>query len=138
MRNGVRISRRELAEHERKMQEMENRGQRKLMEDALKQKREEYWPRRKRPPTAKMAMWYIFISCTAVQTYSMIAMWHFADLSALYSLIGATVGEAISYCAYAAKSARENTKGGIVHDMAMKEQIGNGEAQNGQENEAKG
>ena len=98
MRSGAKIGRRELAEHERKMREMENRGQRKPMA----------------------------------------AMWHFADLSALYSLIGATVGETIAYCAYAAKSARENTEGGIVHDMAMKEQEGNGEAQEGPENEAKG
>lgn len=42
MRSGARIGRRELAEHERKMREMENRGQRKLMADELKQKKEEY------------------------------------------------------------------------------------------------
>jgi hypothetical protein len=138
MRKGARISRRELAEHERKLQEVENQGQRKLMADELKRKREEYWPRPKWPPTAKIALGYIFLSCTVVQIYSMAAMWHFADLSALYSLIGATVGETISYCAYAAKSARENMKGGIVHDMAMKDQEGNGEAQEGPENEAKG
>ena len=77
---------------------------------------------RKWPSTAKMAMGYIFLSCTVVQIYSMIAMWHFADLSALYCLIGATVGEVGAYCAYAAKSAKENTQGGIVHDMAVKSQ----------------
>ncbi len=138
MRRGARISRRELAEHERKLQEVENQGQRKLMADELKRKKEEYWPRPKWPPTAKIALGYIFLSCTAVQIYSMVAMWHFEDLSALYSLIGATVGETISYCAYAAKSARENARGGIVHDMAMKAQEGNGAAQEGPENEAKG
>lgn len=134
----VRLSREELREHERKLRRIEIQGERKLLEEELKQKREEYWPKKKPPNASKVALAYIFISCTAVQLYSMAAMWHFADLSALYSLIGATVGETIAYCAYAAKSAKENTKGGIVHDMAMKEQEGNGEAQDGPENEAKG
>ena len=138
MKRAGRISRRELAEHERRLQEVENQGQRKLMADELKRKKEEYWPRPEWPSVAKIALGYIFLSCTVVQIYSMAAMWHFADLSALYSLIGATVGETIAYCAYAAKSAKENTKGWIVHDMAMKEQEGNGEAQDGPENKAKG
>lgn len=134
----MRLSEEELREHRRKLKRLEIRGERKLLEDELKRKKEEYWPRHKWPSTAKIALGYIFLSCTAVQIYSMAAMWHFADLSALYSLIGATVGETISYCAYAAKSARENARGGIVHDMAMKAQEGNGAAQEGPENEAKG
>lgn len=134
----MRLSEEDLREHKRKLRRIEIQGERKLLEDELKRKKEEYWPRPKWPPTAKIALGYIFLSCTVVQIYSMIAMWHFADLSALYSLIGATVGETISYCAYALKSARENIKGGIVHDMAMKNQKGNGEAQEGPENEAKG
>jgi hypothetical protein len=98
------------------------KGERKLRRDELKRARQEYWPPYKPPTTSKLALAYIFASCTAVQIYSMIAMWHFGDLSALYSLIGATVGEAISYCAYAAKSAKENTVGGITHDLAMLQQ----------------
>ncbi len=74
-----------------------------------------------KPSTAKMALWYIFTSCTIVQIYSMVAMWHFADLTPLVTLIGATVGEAISYCSYSLKSTKENTTGGIVYDMAMQE-----------------
>lgn len=134
----MRLSEEELREHKRKLRRIEIQGERKLLEDELKRKKEEYWPRHKWPSTAKIALGYIFLSCTVVQIYSMAAMWHFADLSALYSLIGATVGETISYCAYAAKSARENARGGIVHDMAMKAQEGNGAAQEGPENEAKG
>lgn len=118
------ITKQEKREHERKLRKIERAGERKLLRDELRAKREEYWPRKKWPSTSKMAMAYIFLSCTVVQIYSMAAMWHFADLSALYSLIGATVGEVISYCAYSAKSAKENSKGGIVHDMAMKAQEG--------------
>lgn len=132
------VSEKEIREHRRKLRQIEKAGEKKLLRDELKKKREEYWPKKKWPSTAKMAMGYIFASCTVVQIYSMAAMWHFADLSALYSLIGATVGEVISYCAYAAKSAKENTKGGIVHDMAMKSQEGATEPSETAEEEAKG
>ena len=76
----VRLSRAELREHERKLKQIEIRGERKLLEAELKRKREEYWPRRRPPSVSKMALAYIFVSCTAVQLYSMAAMWHFADL----------------------------------------------------------
>lgn len=132
------VSEKEIREHRRKLRQIEKAGEKKLLRDELKKKREEYWPKKKWPSTTKMAMGYIFASCTVVQIYSMAAMWHFADLSALYSLIGATVGEVISYCAYAAKSAKENTKGGIVHDMAMKSQEGATEPSETAEEEAKG
>lgn len=132
------ISRKELRKYLRKRRHIEEKGQRKLMKDELKRIKAEYWPKRNRPSTAKMAMAYIFISCTVVQIYSMVAMWHFGDLSALYSLIGATVGEVGAYCAYAAKSAKENTKGGIVHDMALKSQEGATEASEQAQEEAKG
>ena len=134
----MRLSKAELREHERKLRQIEIRGERKLLEAELKQKREEYWPRRKPPSVSKMALAYIFVSCTAVQLYSMAAMWPFADLSALYSLIGATVGEAISYCAYAAKATKENTEGGIVHDMAMRSPETPSEGQEGPQEAAKG
>lgn len=118
-------------EHRKRLRRIQRRGEEALRRRELKAEIEKYWPKKQWPSTAKIALAYIFISCTAVQIYSMVAMWHFADLSALYSLIGATVGEAISYCAYAAKSAKENTEGGIVHDMAMKGQEGQPEPQDG-------
>ena len=132
------ISSKELRKHLRKLRHIDEKGQRKLMKDELKQRKAEYWPKRKWPSTAKMAMAYIFVSCTVVQIYSMVAMWHFGDLSALYSLIGATVGEVGAFCAYAAKSAKENSQGGIVHDMAIKAQEKATEASEQAQEEAKG
>lgn len=132
------LTRKEQREHDAKLRKIRRAGERKLLRDELRMEKEKYWPRKKRPSTAKMAMAYIFASCTVVQIYSMAAMWHFADLSALYSLIGATVGEVISYCAYSAKSAKENTRGGIVHDMAMKSQEGATEPSETASEEAKG
>lgn len=64
----------------------------------------------------------IVVNCTIVELYSMVAMWHFGDLSALYSLIGAVVGESIAYVSYCGKAKKENTKGGITYEMAMQGQ----------------
>lgn len=68
---------------------------------------------------SKICMWAIFINCTLIEAYSMVAMWRFADLSPLYSLIGAVVGESIAYISYCAKSGKENTKGGITYELAI-------------------
>ena len=89
---------------------------------ALRAERRKYRLRIKWPTQSKLGMWYIFISCTAVQIYSMAALWHFADLSPLYALIGATVGEGLTYYAYTAKAKAENTTGGIVYENSLKNQ----------------
>lgn len=89
---------------------------------ALRAERRKYRLKIKWPTQSKLGMWYIFISCTAVQIYSMAAMWHFADLSPLYALIGATVGEGLTYYAYTAKAKAENTTGGIVYENSLKNQ----------------
>lgn len=89
---------------------------------ALKAEKRKYRLKVKWPSQSKLGMWYIFISCTAVQIYSMAAMWHFADLSPLYALIGATVGEGLTYYAYTAKARAENTTGGIVYENSLKNQ----------------
>ena len=46
-------------------------------------------------------------------------MWFFSDLSPLYSLIGAVLGESIAYISYCAKATKENTVGGVTYEMAM-------------------
>jgi hypothetical protein len=43
------------------------------------------------------------------------------DFSPLITLIGAVVGEVIGFAIYSIKAAKENTKGGIVYDTAMRE-----------------
>lgn len=96
-------------------------GKQKERKRILKEKRESYKNHIAWPSQSKMGMWYIFVSCSIVQIYSMIAMWHFADLSPLTALIGATVGEGITYYAYTAKAKAENTEGGIVYANSLKE-----------------
>jgi hypothetical protein len=43
------------------------------------------------------------------------------DLTPLVTLIGAVVSEVIGFAIYSIKAAKENTKGGLVYDKAMKE-----------------
>ena len=75
--------------------------------------------KRKRLTTSKLAMWFILLNCTVVEAYSMAAMWHFGDLSQLYALIGAVVGQSLTYVSYNIKSCKENSSGGITYDTVM-------------------
>ena len=75
--------------------------------------------KRKKLTTSKLAMYFIFINCSLVEIYSMVAMWYFSDLSPLYSLIGAVLAEGIAYISYCAKATKENTAGGVTYEMAM-------------------
>ena len=75
--------------------------------------------KRKRMTTSKCAMWFIFLNCTVVEIYSMAAMWHFGDLSPLYALLGAVVGQSLTYISYNNKACRENSRGGITYESAI-------------------
>lgn len=63
---------------------------------------------KKKITTTKLLIYFIILNCTVVEVYSMIIMYMLKDLSALYSLIGAVVGESIAYAIYCAKSFKEN------------------------------
>lgn len=60
--------------------------------------------RKKKRTTTKILMYFILLNCTIIEAYSMIVMYFLKDLSALYSLIGAVVGESVSYAIYCCKS----------------------------------
>lgn len=60
--------------------------------------------RRKKATTTKILIYFILLNCTIIEVYSMIVMVMLKDLSALVSLIGAVVGESITYAIYCAKS----------------------------------
>ena len=68
----------------------------------------------KRLSTTKKLMYLILINCTAIELYSMWVMYHFADLSALYSLIGAVIGESLSFAIYCFKSFNETKEEEIM------------------------
>lgn len=69
--------------------------------------------------TTKILMYFIILNCSIVEIYSMVVMYRLADLSALYTLIGAVVSESISYAIYCAKSfndSKEEAKSKLERD----------------------
>lgn len=78
--------------------------------------------RRWKPPTTtKLLMAFIFLNCTVVEVYSMVAMWVMMDLSPLYSLITAVVTESLSFAVYAAKAYNETKQEELI--KLQREQI---------------
>ena len=71
---------------------------------------------------SKKMLIYIVVNCTVVQIYAMVAMFVLQDLSALYALITAVVGETIAFFIYEIKAARENTSEHGTTVLAMKRQ----------------
>lgn len=100
-----------------KLQEMEWKRKKRLLDKrkALRKSKLEYLPKLK-ISTTKLVMLFIFLNCTAVEVYSMWVMVEMQDISGLYALITAVVGETMSFLIYALKSTKENTEGGIVYE----------------------
>lgn len=79
---------------------------------------------------SKILMILLFLDCTAIELFTgYITLRSFElsmytgnspDLTPLVTLIGAVISEVIGYAVYSLKSAKENTKGGIVFESTMK------------------
>ncbi len=69
---------------------------------------------------SKMAFIFMIGNCTVIEIYALVAMFFYADLSPLSTLIAAVVGECMSFLIFEIKSSKENTSGGIIYESAMK------------------
>lgn len=76
---------------------------------------------RKKPAWGKAMMAVVYGLCIEIVIYAEVVMWMRFDLSALYALIGVPAAMFGVFWAYAQKSAKENTKGGIVYDMNIRQ-----------------
>lgn len=87
---------------------------------------------KKKISTSKLLIAFLFLNCTFIELFTgwvtvksifLSQMYGTSvDFSPLVTLIGAVVGEVIGYAVYSAKSAKENTVGGIVYDSVLNEQ----------------
>lgn len=87
--------------------------------------------KKKKLSTSKLLILFLFLNCTAieiftawvtVQSLGLVSITMMApDFSPLITLIGAVVSEVTGFAIYSIKAAKENTKGGIVYDTAMRE-----------------
>lgn len=94
--------------------------------DRVKQKRElaEIYHANDEPKEklsfSKIAFIFMMTNCVIIEVYALVAMFRFADLSSLSTLIAAVVGECVSFLSYEYKSMKENSSQGIVYESAMK------------------
>ena len=106
----------------------------KLRENKIEQEKKEINDEKKKiklPSWSKMLLIFLFINFTileifigwvTLQSFSLaFAIGMSPDLTPLVALIGAVIGQTISYWTYCNKSKAENTEGGVVHDTAMYE-----------------
>lgn len=100
-------------------------GKQDLKEDKIFTKRR-LRREKKALTTTKFLMLFLFISCTAIQAFTLIItilsmQQGVYDFTALQMLITAVVGQVIAFAVYSLKSLKENTKGGIVYQTAMQQ-----------------
>lgn len=76
--------------------------------------------------TTKLLTFFLFINCTIIQLFTLYITWkqinigYGADLTPLQMLITTVVGQVIVFAVYSLKSLKENTKGGIIYQTALK------------------
>lgn len=94
-------------------------------------KRKFYSKYKKKISTSKLLIFFLFLNCTIIELFTGWVVFKSIELSTvtlmapdfspLVALIGAVVGEVIGFAVYSLKSAKENTKNGIVYEQAMLE-----------------
>lgn len=66
------------------------------------------------PTTTKIIMAFLLINCTAVEVYSMVAMYRLQNLDSLYALITAVITESISFAVYCCKAYNETKQEELI------------------------
>lgn len=97
----------------------------------IKADKRSFFKRLPKLSTSKLLILFLFLNCSlielftgwvTIQSINLVRITMMApDFSPLITLIGAVVGEVIGFAIYSIKAAKENTKGGIVYDTAMRE-----------------
>lgn len=88
---------------------------------------------KKKISATKMIVLFLFINCSLIEIFTgwvTVANLQLArdvgisiDFTPLVTLVGAVVSEVFGFAIYAAKAAKENSKGGIVYDSTMRENL---------------
>lgn len=108
-------------EYEEKLKRIRYKNKQKEMKARLEKEEDKYKKKFKWPSTTKLIATYLFVIFNVVLVFVMYAMWHFADLSYLGVLITDIAAQVLVFLIYCIKSAKENSKNGIVYDKAMAE-----------------
>lgn len=95
--------------YQKKLQKIERKGEEILLKQELKERKKSYKQKNKKKfQTSKIFFLMLFLSCSSTQIFSMVAMWHYANLDSLSTLIGATLAEGIGLLGYYCKAYLES------------------------------
>lgn len=72
------------------------------------------------PSTSKIALLAVFVLCVEIVAFCEYMMYVTGDIGALYALIGVPAALTPTVVSYYGKSTKENTRGGIVYETAMR------------------
>lgn len=123
--------RKRINEKELRAQEIMWDRQKKLIErqQKLHEEKKSLLHKNKKITTTKFLIGFLFVNCTLIEIFTAWVIIKSIDLSTytgispdftpLTALIGAVVSEVMGFAIYAAKSAKENSFGGIVYDKAL-------------------
>lgn len=110
-------------EYESRMKKIQDKNILREQKQNLRNERNKYKHNIKLPSTSKLIAGYLFVVLNAVLVYAMIAMWHFMDLTCLGILVTDIAAQVLTFMVYAWKATKENTKNGLVYEMAMKNSV---------------
>lgn len=85
----------------------------------LREERMRYWPRFKKPPTSKIALWAGFLLMLEVIIFCQYMALKLYDPSPLIAIVGAIGGWMTMFFSYNKKSTAENSRDGIIFETAM-------------------
>ena len=85
----------------------------------LQKVKNEYKTQRKYSTTKLIAI-YLFVLLNVVLGFSMYMMYHLSDLTYLGVLITDIVAQLLTFTIYVVKSTKENTRGGITYETAIR------------------
>jgi len=107
------------SEYNKKLKKIKKQNESFLRKQELAEMRLKTKKEKSKKTTTKIVMFYLFTVLNLVLIYSLIAMWHFEDLTHLGVLITDIIGQIIVFLVYCLKSAKENSQGGIVYEQAI-------------------
>ena len=104
--------------------------EKEILVEQIKLKEDQDKIKNKKLSTSKLIILFLFLNCTIVELFTgyitlidlrLAQTTGIVDFTPIVTLIGAVVGEVISFGIYAVKSTKENTQGGITYQSMMNE-----------------
>jgi len=125
------VTEKELFEQEQKWKQQKKLLKRQIKITKDKQRITNIINNKKQLTTTKLLIMFLFINFTIIEIFTgwitirsldmaMYSEYYTPDFTPLVTLIGAIVGEVMSFATYALKSVKENCAGGVVYDAAMR------------------